>query len=704
MFPSFRTVALASASVIALSAAAAAQEAAETVTLDTITLTATTDASVQAEGFVSDYAQAATKSDTPVSETQQSVSVVTTEQIEQQGADSLGEALSYSTGVLGQPFGADPRFNSPTIRGFTSENAQYVNGLRQGRLFGAQAYEIYGMQQIEVVRGPSSSLYGSGSPAGVINQVQKRAQAGDFAEAGAGFDDNGSGQLFFDVNRSPDEVLSWRLTGIARDDQTQIDELTNERGYLGAAMRLNTDGATTIDLLASYTKDSPISPVGVPYGLTSLGDSIFRGDDEDLRDIYTGEPGFDDSDRRMWNVGVEISHELDNGWRLSQGFRYEKFDWDYTGTSVAFGQVVNPDGTFNRTTIDQSEDSETISLDTRLSGELATGQATHRLLVGLDVQKYDATDFTIFGTAPPFDLRNPTYDPDAVTLDGFRGGRDVTFKQIGLYVQDEVEWGNWRGTFGLRHDWAEQDGVAYGADSSFDDSQTTGRLGLSYAMDNGLMPYVSYSTSFEPLPGSDIAGNALEPTEGKQWEAGVKYSPSAFEGLITAAVYDLRQTNLTRPVSEVIDGETRSGLRQIGEVKSRGVELSALASLGDAWDVEANYAYNDTEQLEGVNEGDALPNAPRHLANLWVTRDFGNGIRAGGGIRHIGDRFGDEANELELDSVTLVDLGATWERERIEASMNLSNLTDEAYVASCSSFGCFYGEGRTFSAKVAYKW
>lgn len=705
MYPGFRTALLASASILAVSAAGAAAQETEAVTLDTITLTATTDASVQAEGFVSDYAQASTKSDTPVGETQQSVSVVTTEQVEQQGAESLGEALTYSTGVLGQPFGADPRFNSPTIRGFTSDNAQYVNGLRQGRLFGAQAYEIYGMQQVEVIRGPSSSLYGSGSPAGVINQVQKRAQAGDFAEAGAGLDSNSSGQLFFDVNRSPSEVLSWRLTGIARDDQTQLDELTNKRGYLGAAMRLNTDGATTIDLLASITDDSPISPVGIPYALTSLGDSIFRGDDEDLRDIYTGEPGFDASDRRMWNLGVEISHELDNGWTLAQGFRYEKFDWDYTGTSVqGFEPVINPDGTFNRTTIDQSEDSETISLDTRLSGELTTGQAVHRLLFGLDVQKYDAKDFTIFGSAPAFDLRDPQYDSDAVTLDGFRGGRDVTFKQVGLYVQDEVEWGNWRGTFGLRHDWAEQDGLAYGLDSNFDDSQTTGRLGLSYVMDNGLMPYVSYATSFEPLPGSDIAGNALQPTEGKQWEAGLKYSPSAFEGLFTLAVYDLRQTNLTRPASEVIDGETRTGLRQIGEVRSRGVELSGIASLTDAWDVQASYSYNDTEQQEGANEGNALPNAPRHLASLWAMRDFGNGLQAGGGIRHVGERFGDEANADELDSVTLVDLAARWERENVEATLNVSNLTDEAYVASCSAFGCFYGEGRTLSARVAYKW
>lgn len=694
-----RALALLGTSLFALnSSMATAQETAETVVLDEITLTASTDASVAPDGYVSDHAQGATKSDTPVAEMQQSVSVVTTSQMKQQGAENMGEALSYSSGVLGQPFGADPRFNAPTIRGFNSEQAQYVNGLRQGRLFGAVAYESYGMQQIEVMRGPSSSLYGSGSPAGVINQVQKRAQAGDFAETGLGFDDNSSKQLFFDVNRSPNDTLSWRLTGIGRDDQTQLDDLTNRRGYLGAAMRLNTDSATTVDLMASYTKDSPISPTGMPYALTG------QGNDDRLRDIYAGEPGFDDSDRKMWSVGVEISHEFDNGWRLSQNFRYEKFDWDYTGTSCAYFCPLNADGTFSRTVIDQSEDSDTISLDTRMSGEVMTGEAVHRVLVGVDIQKYDAKDYTVFGTAPDFDWRDPSYDSSAVTLDGFRGGRDITFKQVGAYVQDEIEFGNWRGSIGLRHDWVEQEGEAYGADSGFKDNQLSGRAGLSYVMANGLMPYISYSTSFEPLPGSDIMGNALKPTKGKQWEAGVKYSPQAYDGLFTVAVYDLRQTNLTRPVSEEIDGEIRSGLRQIGKVKSRGVELSAIASLNETWDIEANYSYNDTEQLEGDNSGNEMPNAPRHLANIWVSHDFGNGLRAGGGVRHIGKRYGDEANSLALDSVTLVDLGGSYSRDNIEASLNVSNLADKDYVASCSNFGCFYGEGRTVSAKVAYKW
>lgn len=687
----FRRVLLAGVALAPAALPAWSQEDAPYL-LGAITLTAEDGA-----GYVINTAQS-TKSVTPIAQAPQAISVLGEDQLRDQGAESLGQSLSYTSGVVAQPFGNDPRFAAPVVRGFRADTAQYFNGLRLGRLFGAQAFETYGLSRVEVLRGPSSSLYGAGSPSGVINQVQKRAQSDEMTEIGLGGDTNDSAQLFFDVNRSPSEALSWRLTGIVRDDKTQLNELSNERTYLGAAARLTGDGATTIDLLASYTDDSPITPVGVPVGLTGIGQ------DERLRDVYTGEPGFDRSDRRMWNLGVEVSHDLDNGWTLSQGFRYEQFDWSYRGTSVGFGQVVNPDGSFVRSSIDQDERSRNLGLDTRLNGQVTTGAATHDLLFGLDVQRYRTTDFTIFGTTPDFDPLDPSYDPDAVTLDGFQGGRDVTFRQIGLYAQDEIAMGDWRATLGLRHDRAEQSGTAYGQDASFDDSQTTGRAALSYVAANGITPYLSYATSFEPLQGTDIDGGALVPTEGRQWEAGVKYAPAGFDGLFTATVYDLRQTNLTRPVSEVVDGEVRSGVRQFGEVKSRGFELAAVAELAEGWDIQASYALNETEQAEGPTAGADLPNAPRHLASLWLMRDFGNGLRAGGGIRHIGERFGDDANAVDLDAVTLVDLGATYTRGAIQTTVNLQNLTDEVYLASCGTFGCFYGEGRTLSAKVAYQW
>ncbi|MEE2860086.1 MAG: TonB-dependent siderophore receptor [Pseudomonadota bacterium] len=691
-----RPLFLAGASVLALSSGAAwSQQEVQPILLDEIVLTATSDVSVQADGYVGTQAQVATKSNTPVAETQQSISVVTSQQIEDQGAQNLGQALNYTAGVLGQPFGADPRFDSPTVRGFEARGSQYVNGLRQLRDFGAPAYEVYGLQQVEVLKGPNSSLYGAGSPAGIINQVQKRAQDRDFSEIGAGFDSFGSAQSFFDVNRVAGPELSWRLTGILRDSQTQIDELTNERGYLGAALRYAPSNETTLDVIASYTKDSPISPPGVPFALTQAGDV------EALRERYFGEPSFDDSNREMANLGVEISHQLDNGWTLSQGFRVERFDWTYTGHYVtgltADGQSVTRGANF------QDESTQGLNLDTRLSNRITTGEVTHDVLVGLDIRQYDADTTTQFFFGQPIDASDPVYGglPDAEAW--FTSSSDLTQKQIGIYAQDEITLGNWRGSLALRHDWTEQTGTeltnfAGGSTIDQSDSATTGRVGLGYVMANGVMPYASYSTSFDPTIGTDTTiGEALKPTQGKQWEVGVKYQPAGFDGLFSAAIYDLTQENLVRNLGQ---GQNR----QVGEVRSKGLELEATGALSADWDLRASYAFNETEQKGGPEDGLEMPNAPRQLASLWLDRDFGNGLRAGGGIRHIGERKGDFANTFDLDAVTLVDLATTYTRGNIEASVNLNNLTDEVYLANCGNFGCYYGEGRSIAAKVAYTW
>ncbi|SEN25508.1 iron complex outermembrane recepter protein [Paracoccus alcaliphilus] len=690
MSPSPRRALLLGASLIVLAHPALAQDDSGTTVLGVIEITADAARSVALDGYVATNSQVATKSNTPLAESQQSVSVVTNQQIRDQGAANLSQALSYTAGVSSQPFGADPRADEPIVRGFSSSHAQYVNGLRQGRYFGATNYELYGMQQVEVLRGPSSSLYGAGSPVGVINLVQKRAQDFDFNEVGLSYGSNDSRKLFFDLNRVVSDDLSWRLTGLGSDIRQQVREVNNERGYLAGAVRWRPDDATVIDFMASYTKDKPISPIGLPYELTQTGDGDY------LRDLYAGQSDWDDSDRTMWNLGLEMSHQMDNGWTLAQAFRYEKLDWDYTGTYLPIGATLQPDGTFPRGSSRQSERSESISLDTRLSGEMQTGAATHQLLFGVDIRKYDADESSHFGTAPGFDPRTGTATDGERGFAGTPNAGSVTLKQVGVYAQDEIVYDNWRGSLALRYDYVKQTGEQYGFESAYKENDLTGRAGLSYVFANGVMPYVSYSSSFDPQTGRTEDGRPLDPTTGRQWELGVKYQPAEFDALFTAAIYDLRQKN----IRQAIGGNL---YQQIGEVKSRGVELEATAELAQGWDIRAGYAYNDTEQVGGTNTGQPMPNAPRHTASLWLDRDFGNGLRVGGGVRYVGARD-DTTNTHRLDDVTLVDLGASYTRDNIEASLNIHNLTDKTYVSTCSFFGCFYGEGRTVMATVAYKW
>ncbi|WP_245155642.1 TonB-dependent siderophore receptor [Paracoccus ravus] len=696
--PRFALLAGSSLMALALPAMAQETETSQGVVLDEVVL----DATAPTQGYVVPTTQIATKTETPVLEIQQSVSVVTTQQMRDQGAASVGQALRYSAGAVAEPYGATPGFDEPNIRGFGSNNSQYLNGLRFIRKFGAPSYELYGLERVELLRGPSSSLYGAGSPGGIVNLVQKHAQVEDFAESGIGFGSFGDASLFFDVNRAPSDALAWRLTGQLSQTEEQVEDVTNDRGYLASAFRWQMDEVSTLDLLISYQKDSPISPAGVPFALTEIADG------DDLRDFYAGYPDETDSDRRMFNFGVEYGRDFDNGWRLEQGFRYQKFDWDY---NIFTSNALSADGNYidlNQTI--QQEDSSALNVDTRFKGEVATGAATHRLLFGLDIIRNKLDNTTHFLYPQDIDWRNPDRDIDVVGEEWYVKREDLTITQIGLYAQDEISWNNWRMSAGLRHSWVKQTGdvnsAFMGFPSSSDayqkDEATTGQIGLSYLFDNDLAPYIAYSTSFDPEIGTDRNGDPLKPTEGKQWEVGVKYQPTA-DILLTAAVYDLKQTNVVR-------SDESFQTFQIGEVHSRGVELEGTAELAQGWDIRAAYTYTDARQKGDAREtgpfldGNRAANSPYHMASVWLDRDFGNGYRAGGGVRYVGERFGDDANDYPLDSYTLLDLGASYTRDNIEASLNVLNLTDETYLASCSSFYCNYGEGREVQARLTYKW
>lgn len=693
-----RAALLAGASALCLSLPAQGQEAAETVVLDEVVL----DATAPTDGYVVPTTQIATKTEATVLETQQSVSVVTAQQIRDQGSTSVGQALRYSAGAVAEPYGATPGFDEPNIRGFGSNNSQYLNGLRLVRKFGAPSYELYGLERVELLRGPSSGLYGAGSPGGIVNLVQKHAQQEDFAEAGVGYGSFGDASLFFDVNRAASDTLAWRLTGQISKTEEQVKEVTNDRQYLAGAFRWQLDDVSTLDLLLSYQKDSPISPAGVPYALTQIANG------DDLREFYAGYPDETDSDRRMFNLGVEYGHDLDNGWRLEQSFRYQKFDWDY---NIFTSNALSADGTLidlNQTI--QTEDSSTLNVDTRLLGEVTTGAATHKLLFGVDVIRNRLDNTTHFLYPQDIDWRNPDRDIAVVGDEWYVKRENLTIQQVGLYAQDEIAWNNWRASVGLRHSWVKQtgrvDSAFLGTPSSSDayqkDDATTGRASLSYVFNDNLAPYVSYSTSFDPEIGTDRNGDPLKPTEGKQWEIGVKYQPSD-DVLLTAAVYDLKQSNVVR-------SDESFQTFQIGEVHSRGVELEATAELAQGWSVRAAYTYTDARQHGDARtvgpflEGNRAANSPYHMASVWLDHDFGSGLRAGGGLRYVGERYGDDANNYPLDSYTLVDLGASYERDNIVASLNVLNLTDKTYLASCSAFYCNYGEGREIQARLSYKW
>ncbi|TCR02968.1 TonB-dependent siderophore receptor [Neorhizobium sp. BT27B] len=686
---------------------ALAQDAAESTTLAPIVVTgnAAEDPKGPVKGYVAKSSSTASKTGTPLIETQQSVSVVTSDQIKAQNAQTLGEVLGYTPGVVAQPFGADPRFDSPIIRGFDGRQAQFLNGLRMMRTAGAPAFEVYGLERVEVLRGPASVMYGQGNPGGMINQISKRPTFESFGEVGAqagSYDYYGG---FFDFGGAVTEGsdFAYRLTGLAKNAGAQTDNLNNDRFFIAPALTWQPDEDTKLTILTSVQRDNPSTPSGLPPQLTLNATSYKLP-----RDFYVGDPSFDDSKRTMINLGYELEKRLNETWTFRQNLRYMDFDWDYTSLGMSTAGLAADGRTLRRNATFQNEALSTFNVDNNFEADFATGAVDHKLLVGLDYRYFDNNVRTQFWQATTLDMVSPVYGgPINLISRTIDTTVDSQLWQAGLYLQDELAYENWRATLGLRHDWSGTSGTSTsgitGIARSLDqtDQKLTGRAGLSYLFDNGIAPYISYATSFEPVAGANSLGDPLKPTSGEQVEAGIKYQPTNWNGFFAASVYDLTQQNVSRTINGVIS--------QIGEVKVRGIELEGVVGLAAGLDLRAAYTYTDTEIGSGADNGKRVENVPEHAASLWVNYTFQedsalDGLGIGGGVRYVGQRYGNSANTYNLDPVTLVDAAISYSNNGYKASFNVQNIADENYVASCSSFGCYYGDGRTFMGKVSYSW
>lgn len=663
------------------------------------------DPKAPVSGYVATTSSTASKTGTPLVETPQSISVITADQLKAQGAQTLGQALNYTPGVVGEPFGADPRFDSPTIRGFDGRQSQFLNGLKLMRTAGAPAIELYGLERVEVLRGPSSVLYGQGNPGGLINMVSKRPVFEPFGEVGAQFGSFDTYEGTFDLGGpiGQDDTLAYRVTGLVRNGGEQTDHLDNDRYFLAPALTWKPDADTTFTVLTSVQHDNPSAPSGLPAALT-----LNANGNKLPRDFFVGDKDFNESSRTLANLGYEFEHRFADRWFVRQNFRYSNFDWNYQ--DAYFSSLAADGHTLNRGAIYQRESLNTVNVDNQVQGSFSTGPVDHTLLMGLDVRYLDNRTRTEFGLAPALDSDHPDYSMSIPKNVWYKADVRSNLWQVGLYGQDELALDRWRLTLGLRQDWATSssttDYLTRTSAVDQDDSKLTGRAGLSYLFDNGIAPYISYATSFEPVVSQNASGNALVPTTGEQVEAGIKYQPPGWNGFFTAAVYDLRQKNVLTTV--VTDGVTTD--EQIGEVHVQGVELEAVASLTEGLDLRGAYTYTKARVIGGEDDGNRPQNVPEHAASLWLdyTHHQGgsawDGLGIGGGVRYIGQRFGDADNTYDMDGVTLFDASIHYQWDRYRASLNVSNIADRNYVANCGSFGCYYGDGRTIMGKLSYAW
>lgn len=657
------------------------------------------------EGYVATQSATATKTATPLIETPRSISVVTADQIEDQASTDIRQTLRYIPGIVAEQRGTDFSQPSLIIRGFQSFDPIYRDGMKgHGRNFLTYAstpLDPYGVERVEVLRGPASILYGQGQAGGLVNTVSKRPTEDAFAEVGgnAGSFSQFGGKLDLGGPLDDGKEVLFRLTGLARDGDTQVDTLEEGRVYVAPALAWRPDADTTLTVLTNYQWDDTVGAQVVPA-------NALDGPNGDIAtSTLLSEPGFETYDKYEWSLGYLFERRIDETWSLNHNLRYTAFDVDYRSIFSAGFQADNR--TLNRSIFTTLEDGTYLTTDTNLQASFRIGAAENTVLAGIDYKRAVVSFASGFGAAAPLDAFNPVYGQPIVDPPLFQD-QDEDATQAGLYLQDQIKlYDRLVLSLGGRQDWADSeiDSRLTGGATEQDDDAFTGQVGLVYLLANGLAPYASFATSFEPQSGTDIAGNPFEPTTGTQVEVGVKFQPDGHDSFVTLAAYELTRENVLTP-----DPSNANFSVQTGEARSRGIELEARASLLDNLDLIGAYTYTDaviTESNAG-DLGNKLDSVPEHAASLWADYTLASGalrgLGLGGGVRYVGSTP-DITNTVRVSSITLVDAALHYEWNAFRFALNASNLLDETYISSCfSPTFCYFGQRRVVTASVTYTW
>lgn len=651
------------------------------------------------EGYVAKRSVSATKTDTPIIETPQSISVITADRIRDQGSLTIQDSLRYVSGMRGEAYGFDSRGDFSLVRGVSP--TIFLDGLQQSvGSYTNTRTDPFTLERVEVIKGPSSMLYGQSSVGGLLNLVSKRPQAERRNELQLQYGSFDRKQIAFDSTGPLDDdgTLLYRVVAIGRDSQTQVDHTQDNRLVFMPSLTWRPNEQFEWTLMANVQKDDGGTTSGfLPHRGTVL--SAPYGEIGSER--FVSEPGFDEYDTEQKALTSQMSWRVDDTWTLRQNLRWQKSKVSYQ-TMYGWPPVLGADDrTVNRVWSVSKPEVTIWTADHQAESRFDTGALQHTLLMGVDYRHAVTDSRSARGVATPLDLYDPvygTFDPSGITLSDVPQQRAV---QKGLYVQDQIRLDKWLATLGLRKDWADtrvEDG------NRQKDDAVTGRVGLTYLFDNGVAPYISYSESFTPIIGlNTITQQSYKPLEGEQWELGIKYQPVGSNTLLSAAVFDLREKNRQMP-----DPANPLSTIQAGEARVKGLELEGLVEVDPNWDLIATYSYLDSEVAKGppAQQGKRIASVPEHMASLWSQHRFSvagiSGFSAGAGVRYVGASW-DGTDSLKTPSTTLFDAMLGYAYQDWSFTLTATNLEDETYYTTCLSRGdCFTGNRRTVVATASY--
>jgi iron complex outermembrane receptor protein len=723
---------------------------------------------VEVTGLKARRAAAGTKTETPLIETPQSITVIDGAELSRRNVQSINQALGYVAGVSpNQRGGMVTRYDQLVVRGFAP--GVFLDGMRLiAGPYSTPQIDFNRIDHIDIVKGPASVLYGNATPGGLVNLASKMPEEGRFGRIEGQLGNYDTRRVAADINTPLDSQGKWlgRLVAGWQKGDGLTEGTFSERYHISPMLTFEPTPDTSLTLVAAYQR----SPSGGGYsGVPAYGSVLANPFGKLPRDINTGDPGYERYDHKAKSIAAFFRHDFNEHLTFRSNVRFQNNALSYRQLYVAgfattgTGASRNTDySTIIRGGGGADEDFDTLTLDNQLSARFETGAVKHQVLAGFDYQRITGENFQQFNTGqttnpltsiPNLNLFAPTYGGTLPSFDlkvlssayvNTYGRRE----QKGVYAQDQISIGRLQLIASGRYDWYEQvtDNKKNATSSVLEQNAFTMRLGGLYELGAGLAPYVSYSESFEPQAGTTWRGEAFAPVTGRQIEGGVKYQPKSTSALFTLAAYELERQKV--PVADPqagTNGIPSTSQIQIGEVRVRGVELEGRGEVARGLSVVAAASYTDAIVTQGApavpatatNSGTPTTTGTRQLgvpkwgASTFVSYDLGQagratgsaaGLRLGGGLRYVGGSDGTTSyaviNNVTtfqrfhtngfvlVDALVAYDLGETLPGLKgWEAAVNASNLFDKRHISACPfNNSCYFGAARTVTASLRYSW
>ncbi len=626
-----------------------------------------------------------------------SSAVLSRKDIEDQGARKLDQALHYQAGIVSEPFGADNKVEWFKIRGFDASISLDGTPTIPNGYF-VWKPELFGVETVEVLKGPNSLVFGASEAGGVVNLVTKRpkkeeallmqAEAGHRGRAGLGLDYNGI------ANEAG--TAYYRIVAQARREDGQQRHTDMKSFYLAPSATFEFSERTSLTLLTSIQREDGTPTNGFLPAYGTIIDTPYGQID---RRLNAGEPGFDHLERTQLSAGWLFSHKFSDDWTFTQNYKYSRLSVDQRNV-FAYGSDGNRELLRGYTYTDGSTRNHYI--DNRMSGKLKLGDNIELLpVIGFDYLRSGTSgENNGFGLVPNLDMFEPVY---GAPFDVNAAPYELDTRQFGMYASAQLRVGeHWNFNAGVRHDRAKGTGNINGGDAGYDVSHNSFNVGAMYISDYGVSPYISYSESFKPVSGVDGYGRTYQPYEAKQTEVGVKLEPSWLDGALTVAYFDVEEKNAL--ISDVSNIQTQSGKRS-----NQGVEIQGDFNITPDTAVKVSYTHNHSRQDIAADQTVRTPLIPKHQASLWLSHRFtlpnSSQLTVAAGARYHGSTEDERYYPGEaIPSHTLVDMMVRYQiAPEWALQLNARNLTDKTYVAGCD-FYCYYGAGRTVDLQLQYQW